>query len=279
MFVTTWKYHNPDYNITVIFPDTIQTYTTEIVPEDFTKQGKLLQFLADWVRLCVLKDQGGIWMDMTMVVTGSLDFILDKQLDHDSEGFVYRLNVFSFEPPYPLIEPWFIATIPHGAFITHWFKEFDYIFRSGGGVNYIKNMKERYGQEIWGNIIEFIGDYKYGLVHVAAQKVLQVDKIPALYNEPATEPQYGPYYLYGNVSKWDFADYGRMWIEPFSGDVPILSKLTGGIRSQMMHHLHYDRDPNETTSLWYRYLRQPIREWRLDLDNGTIARRDEATQT
>jgi hypothetical protein len=62
-----------------------------------------------WVRLAILAQEGGIWMDASMIVTRSLNFIHEKQQEFQSEGLLFFMDHFIKEPAHPFFETFMVA--------------------------------------------------------------------------------------------------------------------------------------------------------------------------
>ena len=67
----SWKKHNPDHIIHILTPNTFQQYSR--VPLEVSSHPILSQFLEDIVRITVLSENGGIWLDSNVTLRGPLD--------------------------------------------------------------------------------------------------------------------------------------------------------------------------------------------------------------
>ena len=113
--IASWKRHNPSYEIRILNKESIREYNLPIT-EDMTPQ-----FISDMVRLGVLSKHGGFWMDASVYLHDSLDWVHTHQVKEKCE-FV------GYEQPtgegYPGIESWFFACIPQSTFVMDWKDEF-----------------------------------------------------------------------------------------------------------------------------------------------------------
>ena len=67
----SWKRHNPDHTIHILTPQTFQNYAR--VPVEVSSHPILSPFLEDIVRITVLSENGGIWLDSNVFLRGPLD--------------------------------------------------------------------------------------------------------------------------------------------------------------------------------------------------------------
>ena len=67
----SWKRLNPDHTIHILTPHTFQNYAR--VPMEVSSHPILSQFLEDIVRITVLAENGGIWLDSNVLLHKPLD--------------------------------------------------------------------------------------------------------------------------------------------------------------------------------------------------------------
>lgn len=67
----SWKRHNPDHVIHILTPQTFQHYAR--VPMEVSRHPILSQYLEEIVRITVLAENGGIWLDSDVTLHGPLD--------------------------------------------------------------------------------------------------------------------------------------------------------------------------------------------------------------
>jgi len=75
------------YNVNLITPKNIHEYIKDL-PEYFYKLCYAHQ--ADYVRICVICDNGGIWLDSDVIILDSLDYLFD--LINNKNGFFIKEN-------------------------------------------------------------------------------------------------------------------------------------------------------------------------------------------
>ena len=144
------------------------------------------------VRLCVLAENGGIWLDSTIILKENVDkWLFNKEADFSG----FYLQSFTTIDKYPVIESWFLACNKESEFMKRWRDEFLMMMQ-------YKNVKQYIDSRIkMGVNIQRINNPEYLAIHVSAQKVLQIDgyNINKLVLYKAEE---GPY-KYLSDSNWD----------------------------------------------------------------------------
>ncbi|KAJ3112032.1 hypothetical protein HDU96_005035 [Phlyctochytrium bullatum] len=178
-----WKRFNPDYTI-----------------------------VSDWVRLAVLMQHGGFWLDASVVVTRSLDELVERQRTEATaawrtgvvgspavdaarfnatrtEAFQYYISRYTRHPSVPVLESWFLATVPGGRYVTALFMEFNFAmanFRVNEG--YSQYLRERYSNATYEDAIRQRSDLEtYLVIHLCAGKVVAVDGVPPPMTECAED--------------------------------------------------------------------------------------------
>ncbi|KAI8843012.1 hypothetical protein BC829DRAFT_401369 [Chytridium lagenaria] len=82
-------------SVTPKFPSDMDVLGDSNPPEFAHMESMLVQHLADWVRVAVLQEQGGIWMDASIMLTGSMDKILENQEKNQAEELVYLMPSYT----------------------------------------------------------------------------------------------------------------------------------------------------------------------------------------
>ncbi|KAI8838371.1 hypothetical protein BC829DRAFT_40001 [Chytridium lagenaria] len=98
-----WSFHNPSYNITVICSSKVWDYLSTPLPHNFWDGAITRQQKANWVRLAILSEHGGFWIDASTIITGSLDYILDRQRHQQTEAFAFYLDYFTLNKAIPVL--------------------------------------------------------------------------------------------------------------------------------------------------------------------------------
>jgi hypothetical protein len=251
----SWQKYYPDYNLTLVTKQNMKDFISVNIPDNF--DDLLPAFQADWVRLALLVEHGGFYMDSSIIVTNrDALFNVKRKVEQDkTDGFAFEGNFYTTIPEYPVIENWFIASIPKGDFVTGWFNEMDMTiscFGNEGGF-YVEYLREKYGEKAFKKLAQNIGLLYYLKVDIAAQKVAQIDKIRMLSSLPATAEGYGPFNALVRVKNdEEFAEYvlddGHRGI-----GVTTLIKLCGNQRKAVIKKIK-SQHPIGKESLYQKYV-------------------------
>lgn len=166
----SWGKHNPDYEIILLTKKNFKGYTT--IPEEIQKHPHFNDSPArfsDLVRLYVLAEHGGIWLDASVLVKQPFDNWLFPKY---AEFAGYYMKSYTVDPKIPVIESWFLAANKNSNFIKLWKQEFTAIATFKDIQAYLTSRKNM------GVDFSELRDPHYLAIYVAAIKVLQIDKYP-----------------------------------------------------------------------------------------------------
>lgn len=165
-----WQNHNPDYEMNVVNMENVFTFIPEL-KDDFFETHNIKHF-SDIVRLYLLEKYGGIWVDASTICLKSLDWVLEIQEKEQVEFVGYYIDSFTC-PEHkefsPVIENWFMASIPNSAMIQDWKRKLMQAKRFRNIREYTENLK-------------LVTDYQkingtdYLWMHCAIQNCLQTNK-------------------------------------------------------------------------------------------------------
>ena len=141
-----WKTILPsnDFKINVIDKNIFLKKQNEISENFFDKL--TYQQQSDIVRLSLLYDHGGIWIDITSILTDDLSWVIDK-FNKGYEQVGFYIIYPSYKITKDVLENWFIAVKnPHNYIIFHWRKAFMRILtesiKNNNKINNSKTWKE-----------------------------------------------------------------------------------------------------------------------------------------
>lgn len=170
--IESWKKNNPTYEIIVLNKGNLSTYLPKV---DFAKMKHVndsVQRFSDFVRVHVLAEHGGIWIDASTICQAPLDWI--QQLDNvEFVGyFTDNMTLPKWRETSPVIESWAFACIPHSPFMQDWRDEMMKITTYNEIKDYSRHVVHNEGTDPQ-KIPGAPDDIEYFAIHLAAQRVLQ----------------------------------------------------------------------------------------------------------
>jgi hypothetical protein len=172
----SWKKLSPSYEVRMVTKDTVKEHSTFL-----TENAALLEHprftafparFSDLVRVCVLAEHGGVWIDAsTLLAQPFEEWLIDTP---GKEYYGFYLEGFTKDPKYPIIENWFFACPEGSEYVRRWRDAFVNLKNFDSDADYLKDLKGR-GVNIDG-IPESMQEYLSQ--HAAAQVVLQEEAYP-----------------------------------------------------------------------------------------------------
>jgi hypothetical protein len=166
----SWAKHNPDYEITLLTRANYKGFIT--IPEEIRNNSHFNDSPArfsDLVRLYVLEEHGGIWIDASVLVKEPFNKWLFPKY---AEFAGYYMGSITEDPKSPALESWFLAANRGSKFIKLWKKEFLEIADFKDIQAYLDSRQHM------GVKFKNIRDPHYLAIYIAALKVFQIDKYP-----------------------------------------------------------------------------------------------------
>lgn len=189
--IKSWQKYNPLYTIHMVTFNNLHKYLNIDITK--LKQIKTIHQQSDLIRLCLLQKYGGIWLDATIYLNNSLNWIHACQSTTNCEYVGYYIDAFTKNYKYPVIENWFIASIPNSKFIQDWLIKFYEINNFESVDDYINDIKLT-------TDLQKIDNPVYLSMHSACQYILQNNNIH--YNLCLFKAEDGPF-LYNKFINWD----------------------------------------------------------------------------
>jgi hypothetical protein len=192
------------------------------------------QHQADFIRIWLLKEYGGTWMDISIVLNKSLNNLYDEAVATKAECAGFYLEGFTTNPAYPVFENWFIMAPKDSHFIALWYDEF-YKAVTMGFANYKRHAKS---QGVDMQRIFQKDDDTYLTMHLCYQVVIQKRmQQPNILYKKAEDTMYSVHQkcgFDGSCMKTEFAN-------PAVRDIPYI-KLRGGDRAlfPVAYFMDYD---------------------------------------
>ena len=167
--INNFKKFNPDWDLRILGKSELPEYIQSLIP----------QYQSDWVRLAKLKDEGGVWLDASIILTESLDWIRSRQQLNETDGLMFYSSRHTIDANYPVVENWCIAAVPKSETIQKWFEEYDYARKKhrNNGISYIEELTERFGKPLKDKMLAKIDWPDYLTAYICHQKVMYIDEV------------------------------------------------------------------------------------------------------
>jgi hypothetical protein len=234
MCMQSWKKYNPEYEITLLTKKNFFSYVT--IPEDLSSHPNFNDNptrFADLVRIYALAEHGGVWIDSTILLKAPLDnWLFPKYAEFSG----FYIDSFTKSKEHPVIENWFFACNKGSKFIKSWLNEFIQIAEYPNVEKYVESRRQM------GVDFEKLTDPIYLAMHVAAQKIIQLDRYP-LDTLILKKAEDGPF-RYLVDAKWESEKALRLACSNKKYQTPIM-KMRGGERAVMEKEIDYDLSPEK----------------------------------
>lgn len=164
-----WARYNPGFEINVLNAATVGQYIDKSeFPDGFDSLPEFRR--ADWIRIALLRRWGGVWLDASILLTESLQWMLDAQSRHGVEYVGFYIDGFTCDADYPVIENWCMAAPVGSPFIDRWYQEFTEQVLRQGEAAYLDGLKRA---AVYEESVQNIQRPEYLAMHVAAQRTLR----------------------------------------------------------------------------------------------------------
>lgn len=185
--VANWRRHAPDYDIRVLHPGVIaEALDGQPMPESFDTWAAYRQ--ADWLRVALVGRHGGLWMDASLFLTRSPDWLLALATrKRGLSGFhLHAGNAAATAAPgtWPFLENWCFAAPPGDRFVLAWESELRHALALGEAT-YLAGLGPARDELLSG-----INSPRYLVMHVAARVVMRRDGPFNIHLLPAQDRAY-----------------------------------------------------------------------------------------
>lgn len=237
-FINNNRDINNNFNYIVVNDSNLLTYL-ENFPEHIIFPS--VQHKADLIRLMLLEKYGGIWIDITTILTTSLDWIINLQKSYKVEylGF-YNPNMM-VENHHPMIENWFMAAVKDSEFIKNWLAEFIIVLETKSPRDYYQ--KQPYFDQIKQNIQPPFD--RTFTMHLACQKIM-LNNNYSYYLINAEDDG-----LFFNYQSKDRIEYCSNLLINKYHNLPKVIKITGGDRIKLSDFIK--RKIYSKNSIYYKF--------------------------
>ena len=242
--LSNWQRQCPGWEIHLIRGSALLDHVDPTaMPVDFDRLTPARR--SDWLRLYLLSRHGGVWIDASTILTGSLDWLVDAQARTGAEFLGHYLEGFCTPGNRPVIDSWCMAAPPGMPFVKDWYDELCRAL-AAGDETYLDALRRQGRAE---RILQRISRPACLIVHVCAQVVLEA---PRRYRIVLCRAEETGYFLQ-QVSHWRrLRLYRRLLAHPAPARPPRLMKLRGGKRSKLEAYVSHHLDRHD--SIVGRYL-------------------------
>jgi len=165
--IDNWKALNPGYEVRLLSARSVADFLPD-VPPTLSRLGAAKQ--SDWIRLALLERYGGIWLDSSIILTTSLDWMLHRQQATAAEYVGFYLDRYAVAGSRPLVDSWCMAAPVGSPFIRDWLALFRAEVIDGETEDYLDAL--RAGGR-FDAVVQKLGSPSYHTVHVCAQDLLE----------------------------------------------------------------------------------------------------------
>lgn len=114
----------PDWQVNFITTDKfLSSINQEEIPPHFSTLR--VEWQADWIRLKLLKQYGGCWIDSGIILNQSINNLYRDCVSNRADLLVFKILGMQSNPKYPVAENWFIMAPPQSPVVCVWLEEFE----------------------------------------------------------------------------------------------------------------------------------------------------------
>jgi hypothetical protein len=229
--LANWTRHCRDWEIRLLGPENLARYVdTAELPPSFGQLTPERQ--SDWLRLYLLQRHGGVWIDASMILTRSMDWIIDAQRQSHAQYLGFYLQRYTQRPEAPIVDSWCMAAPPDSPFVCAWYRELGEALAIGDQA-YLARLED--GGRL-ARLRQGIRDPAYLIIHMCGQVVLEREPDYRLQLWLAEDTAY----FFQSRSRWRrLRLYRRLLLHPQPARTTPLIKLRGGERKKLEPYLRY----------------------------------------
>lgn len=158
----------PDWDVRMITTDQyLSSINQEEIPPGFNTL--IVEHQSDWIRLKLLKQYGGCWIDSGVLLNQSINPLYRDCVSQKADLLVFNILGAQTNPLYPVAENWFIMAPPNSPMISLWLEEHERAIKLGF-LRYKQKLKDE-GVDFQ-NLMRTPKDI-YLTQHACYQKVIQ----------------------------------------------------------------------------------------------------------
>ncbi|MCF9034811.1 glycosyltransferase family 32 protein [Acinetobacter nectaris] len=242
--IQKFKKLNPEYNVKILSAGTLSEYLPNLI---FSASDLNLANKSDIIRLELLYNYGGIWIDCTTIFYEDLSWLnsLIEKNKYDCIGYYREVSTIDYE--FPVIESWFLCAPPKNRFIKEWLDILSPL-KDMGSEQYFLMIASRSDFNI---IKQEITTPEYLLVYLAEQIAMRNIKNNNFYLRKCESTAF----LYQEYFEWDSIKMTTLLTQLNKpSDMPPLIKLTNYDRVYLDHLINLNLV--RKNSIFYELLNQ-----------------------
>lgn len=219
-----WQRFAPDHEVRIVSRENLAQWISTPIISNFESLPPYRQ--ADWIRVQLLRQHGGIWMDASIILTHDLNWVQRIQQEQSSEYVGFYLNKFTARMDQPIIENWFMAAIPNSRYIVDLAIEFDRALAISEAQYLIEleqqGKRERIAQKLNAST------QRYLIMHMTASVLL--DRNSMYYRLALTRAEDSALAFHHSLSWRKRQLYAKLALMSCPKSLPALIKLRGNDR-------------------------------------------------
>ncbi len=157
---------NPDFNVTLLNDDILHNY---VIDKRLFSNSLTSQLRSDLIRLYLLKNYGGIWVDASIMVFENFEWVLEISANENIGMVCFYRDGNTCYKDFPVVESWFIAASKDNPFVSLWLDEM-YKVLDVGVKQYITETKAHPSAKLY---LQNIGNPEYLVVYIACQRIIR----------------------------------------------------------------------------------------------------------
>lgn len=216
----------PDWQVNFVTSDQyLSSINQEEIPPGFNTLR--IEHQADWIRMKLLKQYGGCWIDSGIILNQSINNLYRDCASNKADLLVFKILGTQTNPKYPVAENWFIMAPPNSPMITAWLAEYERAIKMG--FNRYKETLKQEGVDVQKLTDRPKPDDVYLTQHCSFQKVIQ-QKMPPGVKIVYHVAEDTMFKIHARLCKWDKACIRRTLQDvEYCRTIPYI-KLRGGER-------------------------------------------------
>lgn len=222
-----WRRFAPDHELRLLHQGNFRQWLKDEDGDLLSRLDALPHYRqADWLRLQLLALHGGLWVDASILLCQSLDWVHQAQREHQAEFVGFYIDRFTTRPDQPIVENWFMAAPPESPFVSALAAEFELAI-SLGEAAYLDRLRK---QGKLDRVVQGLGpkDQQYLIMHVAAAVILDAGE--QAYRLALTRAEDSAFAFHKALGWRKRHLFARLAWTPCPGRLPVLIKLRGGDR-------------------------------------------------